>query len=134
MVLFEVVSAVPGLVLQAVCLVLINASRFEDVLEEYPPVLRLRHRPVECIEPLTVLGRYKRRVDMHQRNAQFHADLVFNCLRCGFVVLIQEEVRLELFFCDFVVEKQFPAFAARRDLAVFLLGDAPLGAWRTADE
>jgi hypothetical protein len=60
--------------------------------------------------------------------------LLLDWFRRAFVVLVQEEVRLEPFFCYEVIAEQFPPHALRFFFTVLALCYTPMSAGRTADE
>lgn len=86
------------------------------------------------VEPLAVLRAHQRGVDKHGFHAQLRRDLRPDCGGHGFVILIEEIVRLVFIAGDAVIQEQLPADAAGLGLAVLGLRDAPMGARASANQ
>lgn len=86
------------------------------------------------VEPLAVLRAHQRGIDKHGFHAQLRRDLRPDGGRHGFVILVEEVVRLVLIAGDAVIQEQLPADAAGLGLAVLGLCDAPMGAQASADQ
>ena len=119
-------------------------ASLQNVPKQDAPVLRQldRHLAV-CtvgvafpgpVEPLAVLRAHQCGVDKHRFHAQLRRDLCPDGGGHGFVILVEEVVRLVLIAGDAVIQEQLPADAAGLGLAVLGLCDAPMGARASADQ